>query len=61
VLEVLAELDADDTFTRFKWTSGTGPTRTPITAGTTAHVRVTLEEIAPYELIFPFLRSFSGV
>lgn len=60
-IEVLADLDADDTFTRFKWTSGTGPKRTPITAGTTAHVRVTLEEIAPYELIFPLLRSFSGV
>lgn len=60
-IEVLADLDADDTFTKYKWTSGRGPERTPITAGTTAQVRVTLEEIAPYELIFPFLRSFSGV
>jgi HlyD family secretion protein len=60
-IEVLAHLDVDDTFTKYKWTSGTGPESTPITAGTTAHVRVTIEEIAPYELILPFLRSVSGV
>lgn len=61
-IEVLAELEIDmDTATRYKWTSGRGPEKARITAGTTAEVRVTIEELAPIELILPFLRSNTGI
>lgn len=61
-IEVMAELLPDEsTATHFLWTSGRGPTDARITAGTTAQVRVTVEELAPITLILPFLRSASGI
>lgn len=56
---VLASLEADDTFTGFKWTSGEGPDDFLITAGTTAEVRVTVRERRPITLVFPFLERLS--
>jgi HlyD family secretion protein len=56
---VLASLEADDTFTGFKWTSGEGPDDFLITAGTTAEVCVTVRERRPITLVFPFLERLS--
>lgn len=61
-IEVVAELYTDeDTATHYRWTSGRGPGDARITAGTTAQVRVTVEELAPITLILPFLRSSTGI
>lgn len=57
-IEVVANLERDGS--RLVWTSGTGPEDFPITAGTTAEVRVTIEEIAPIVLVLPFLKSLMG-
>lgn len=60
-IEVLANLDPDPRApTGFAWTSGHGPPDVAITAGTTAQVRVTIEERAPITLLLPFLKSLSG-
>jgi hypothetical protein len=45
---------------RFVWTSGDGPENVHVTAGTTAEVRVTIEEIAPITLVLPFLKNLMG-
>ena len=58
-VEVHLNLDKS-TVTGFEWTSGQGPEDIQITAGTTAEVRVTIEEIAPIKLLLPFLKSLSG-
>ncbi len=47
-----------DEYTGYDWTSGKGPKKTPISAGTTASVRVTIEERAPITLVLPFLRRW---
>ena len=59
-IEVIAELETDDSYTGYKWTSGVGPEDLTVTAGTTAEVRVTIEEQPPITLVFPFLRSMTG-
>lgn len=59
-IEVLADLDTDALSpTGFAWTSGHGPEKVQITPGTTASVRVTIEERAPITLLLPFLKSLS--
>ena len=58
-IEVLANLERDEARS-LVWTSGKGPGDFPVTAGTTAEVRVTVEEIAPIELVLPFLKSLVG-
>lgn len=61
-IEVLARLEVDPTsHTGYAWTSGTGPQDILVTAGTTARCRVTITERAPISLVFPFLRSLSGI
>ena len=45
-------------FSGFKWTSG-GP-NLKFSAGTTAAVRVTVDERAPITYLFPFLKSIMG-
>ena len=60
-IEVIATLETNpDTFSGYAWTSGAGPDDITVTAGTTAEVRVTIEERAPIELVLPFLRSMVG-
>ena len=61
-IEVMVSLDEDEaSHTGFAWTSGLGPKDVKISPGTTANVRVTIEEPAPITLILPFLRSTSGI
>jgi HlyD family secretion protein len=60
-IQVIARLNTDDSVdnkTGFEWTSGDGPEDVQITAGTTAAVRVTIEERVPITLILPFLSKF---
>jgi len=60
-IEVLIRLKRDaSTESGFAWTSRKGPTGVPITAGTTAEARVTLERRAPITFVLPFLRSSLG-
>jgi len=56
-IEVVASLDRVDS--DLVW-SGKGPDDVQVTAGTTAEVRVTIEEIAPITLVLPFLKSLMG-
>lgn len=44
----------------FKWTSDRPPER-PVTAGTTATVRVSLKDVAPIDLVVPALRDAFGL
>ena len=53
-----AALETGKTFTGFEWTSGDGPDDFPITAGTTAEVRVTIRERRPITVLLPFLENF---
>jgi HlyD family secretion protein len=57
-IEVVAALERAGE--RFVWTSGDGPENVHVTAGTTAEVRVTIEEIAPITLVLPFLKNLMG-
>jgi HlyD family secretion protein len=57
-IEVVANLEREGS--ELVWTSGTGPEGFTVTAGTTAEVRVTIEEIAPIVLVLPFLKSLMG-
>ncbi len=60
-IEVVVRLHRDSaTSTGFEWTSGTGPEDILINAGTTAEVRVTIEQRAPITLVLPFLKSLLG-
>jgi HlyD family secretion protein len=57
-IEVQAELGRDPSApSGYQWTSGRGPSDPPITAGTTALVRVTVEELRPISFLLPMLRS----
>ncbi len=57
-IEVLAELVR--TPGGYAWTSGSGPAGLRVTSGTTAEVRVTIDQRAPITFVLPFLRSLSG-
>jgi len=60
-IEITADLaTSGETFTGFEWTSGKGPDDVLVTPGTTADVRVTIEEIRPITLILPFLKTILG-
>jgi HlyD family secretion protein len=60
-IEVLAQLQTDArTPSGFAWTTGGGPERLRVTPGTTAHVRVTIDERAPITFVLPFLRALRG-
>ena len=62
LIEVLVTLEPDPaTPTGFSWTSGSGPSEVPITAGTTGEARATIEERAPISLVLPFLRTATGL
>jgi HlyD family secretion protein len=43
----------------YRWSSSKGPD-SKLTAGTTASVRVIVEERAPITFLLPFLREWSG-
>lgn len=61
VIEVTADLVKDaSTVSGYKWSSSKGP-QSKITPGTTATVRVTVEERAPITFVLPILREFSGM
>jgi HlyD family secretion protein len=60
-LQVFAELQPDSsTFSGYRWSSSKGP-QMKMSPGTTASVRVTVEERAPITFVFPILRSWSGI
>lgn len=60
-IEVVVDLVADaGTASGYRWSSSTGPSL-PISAGTIATARVTVEGRAPITYLLPFLRSVSGV
>ncbi len=60
-IQVLTELLLDpESHTGYRWTSGSGP-RTPISAGTTARIRATVEHRRPITFVIPVLRRWSGV
>lgn len=60
-IEVVVRLDPDPKRQgRYRWTSGGGPSFR-ISAGTTARVRVTLEERAPITILIPALRGWLGL
>ncbi|MEM1394685.1 MAG: NHLP bacteriocin system secretion protein [Cyanobacteria bacterium P01_H01_bin.150] len=60
-IEVVAKLKLDsDTFSGYKWSSSQGP-NLEISSGTTATVRVTVEERSPISFVLPILREWSGV
>jgi HlyD family secretion protein len=60
-IQVFAELQPDaSTVSRFRWSSSKGPDA-QVTSGTTAAVRVKVEEQAPIAFVFPILRSLGGV
>lgn len=59
-IEVLAELNRDaNTITGYQWSSSQGPT-IEISSGTTATVRVMVEQRAPITFVLPVLRSFTN-
>jgi HlyD family secretion protein len=53
---VVAELQAGDTPSGYRWSSSSGPAQ-PISPGTPATVRIEVEEKAPIEYVLPFLKS----
>ena len=60
VLEVVAELSLDpETVSGLSWTSSKGP-EFPLTMGTTAAARVSIERRAPISYVLPFLREWFG-
>ena len=60
-IQVFAELEPDpSTKSRFRWSSSKGPD-SQITSGTTASVRVKVDEQSPISFVFPILRSWSGM
>lgn len=60
-MEIVASLATDPgTRSGYKWSSSQGPA-IQISAGTTAAVRVTVEERSPITYVLPFLRSLTGV
>ena len=60
VIEIEAVLQKDQTTeSGYEWSSSQGTTD-QITSGTTATVRITIEERAPITFVFPFLREVGG-
>ncbi len=60
-IEITAELETDSRNpSGYKWSSSKGPD-SKITSGTTATVRVTIEERAPITFVLPFLRELAGM
>lgn len=60
-IQIFAELQPDSaTPSQFRWSSSKGPD-TQITSGTTASVRVKVEEQSPISFVFPILRSWGGL
>jgi HlyD family secretion protein len=60
-IEVVVDLETDaSTVSGYRWSSSAGPPL-PISAGTIATGRVTVEGRAPITYVLPFLRSVSGV
>lgn len=60
-VQILAELQPDtSTFSGYQWSSSKGP-QMKMSSGTTASVRVTVEEQAPITFVFPILKSWSGI
>jgi HlyD family secretion protein len=60
-IQVNTELEKDPTTdSGYKWSSSKGP-KSKITSGTTATVRVTVEERAPITFVLPILRELSGM
>jgi len=61
VIQVMAALEKDaDAYTGYRWTSGKGPPG-PLTAGTTAAARATVEHRRPITFVIPILRKWTGV
>lgn len=60
-VEIMVALARDpSTPSGYRWSSSSGPPL-QLSAGTTAAVRVTVEERAPITYVLPFLRSLTGV
>jgi HlyD family secretion protein len=59
-IEVTIELEKGDTPSGYAWSSSKGP-EGQITPGTTASVRVIVEEVPPVTFVLPFLRTFFGL
>ena len=60
-VEVLAQLIRDSkTFSGYRWSSSNGP-ELEISPGTTATVRVIVEERSPITFVLPILREWSGI
>lgn len=60
-IQVTVNLETDDhNPSGYKWSSSKGP-NSKITPGTTATVRVTIEERAPITFLLPFLRELVGM
>ena len=60
VIEIESALETDpNTVSGYKWSSSQGITD-QITSGTTATVKITLEERAPITFVLPFLRELGG-
>jgi HlyD family secretion protein len=60
-IQVSTEMQPDQaTFSKYRWSSSKGPNQ-QVTPGTTTSVQVTIEERAPINFVFPFLKSLTGV
>jgi HlyD family secretion protein len=60
-IQITAELKTDsNAISGYKWSSSKGP-NSQITPGTTATVRVTVEQRAPITFLLPFLREVAGM
>jgi len=60
-IQITANLQTDDgNSSGYKWSSSKGP-NSKITPGTTASIRVTLEERSPITFLLPFLRELAGM
>ena len=60
-IQVIAELQPDlSTESGYKWSSSQGP-QMKVMKGTTASVRITVEERAPIAFVLPILRAWSGI
>lgn len=61
MIEVSAELEADNqTNSGYRWSSSKGP-ESKITSGTTASARATIESRPPITFVMPFLRDLLGL
>ncbi|MDX2239978.1 MAG: NHLP bacteriocin system secretion protein [Leptolyngbyaceae cyanobacterium bins.302] len=60
-VEVLATLNPDpSTYTGYQWSSSRGP-QVQLSPGTTASVRVTVDQQAPITFVLPILRSLTNI